>query len=107
MLDTYLTMIAAADGNVAAAAAALNFQNSPAGRAAAMAAAAAAAAGGMMPPMLTMNGKEGSYDDRSASERDDQEGELGSDADNDDMSDAEDGGAVTPGIATANNGDHK
>lgn len=108
LLDTYLTMIAAADGNVAAAAAALNFQNSPAGRAAAMAAAAAAASGGMMPPMLTLNGKEGSYDGRSVSERDDQEGELGSDADNDDMSDVEEsGGGVTPGIVATNNGDHK
>ena len=52
LLDTYLSMIAAADGNVAAAAAAFNFQNTPAARAAAMAAAAAAA--GMIP----MNGKE-------------------------------------------------
>ncbi|XP_023336128.1 protein abrupt isoform X3 [Eurytemora carolleeae] len=96
LLDTYLSMIAAADGNVAAAAAALNFQNSPA-RAAAMAAAAAAA--GLIP----MNGK----DDRYGSDRED-EGELGSDAENDDISEVGDTRPTSAGIGitTGNNGDH-
>lgn len=96
LLDTYLSMIAAADGNVAAAAAALNFQNSPA-RAAAMAAAAAAAG------LLPLNGK----DDRYCSDREDGDGELGSDAENDDdISEVGDRPTSTGIGLTVNNGDH-
>ena len=80
-------MIAAADGNVAAAAAALNFQNGQ-----------MAHLSGMMPPM---NGKE----DRYGSDRED-EGELGSDAENDDMSDTEDIPSSTAISVPINNGDH-
>merc|ERR1719347_721855 len=72
LLNTYLAMIAANNGNDAAVSAALNFQNGS---------MAAAQLSGMMPPM---NGK----DDRYGSDRED-EGELGSDAENDDMSDNE------------------
>ena len=67
LLQTYMSMIAAAGGDVAAAAQA--FQN-----------------GGMMGlGMPPFNGK----DDRYGSDRED-DGELGSDAENDDMSDNED-----------------
>ena len=92
-------MIAAAGGDVSAATqAALNFQNG------------AGMMGMGMPPF---NGK----DDRYGSDRED-EGELGSDAENDDMSDTEDiptstervaGGGVPPSQMAAvpiNNGDH-
>lgn len=99
LLDTYLSMIAAAgEGNVAAAAAAFNFQNSNAGARAAMAAAAAAV--GMMP----MNGK----DPRYGSDQDEaDDGELGSDAENDDISEVGDRPTSTGGIGitTLNNGD--
>ncbi|XP_059089315.1 protein abrupt-like isoform X2 [Tigriopus californicus] len=86
LLDTYLSMIAAAGGESNPMAAALNFQN-PASRAAAFAAAAAAASGNQ-----SHNGEGKDLDRRSASEdRDDMAGELGSDADNDDLSDNDDG----------------
>jgi hypothetical protein len=98
IVDTYLSMIAGAEGgNLAAAAAALSFQNTPAGRAA-MAAAQLSAAG-MMPHGI--NGKE----DRYGSDRGEEDGELGSDAENDDMSDQEE---MTGGAAVAvsvNNGE--
>uniref|UniRef100_A0A0K2UCI3 Putative LOC100117648 [Nasonia vitripennis] n=2 Tax=Lepeophtheirus salmonis TaxID=72036 RepID=A0A0K2UCI3_LEPSM len=82
LLDTYLSMInAAGENNMAAAAAALNFHHMPAGRAAL--AAAAAAAGTLLPS----NG-----DKDPGSDREDMAGELGSDADNEDLSDTEDGG---------------
>lgn len=83
LLDTYLSMIAGAGGEGGNLAAALNFQNTPAARAA-MAAAQLSAAG-MMPHGI--NGKDS---DRYGSDRGDDDGELGSDAENDDMSDNED-----------------
>jgi len=89
LLNTYLSMIAAANGNDAAVSAALNFQNGS---------MAAAQLSGMMPPM---NGK----DDRYGSDRED-EGELGSDAENDDMSDNEDIPSSTALSVPINNGDH-
>jgi len=99
IVDTYLSMIAGAEGgNLAAAAAALSFQNTPAGRAA-MAAAQLSAAG-MMPHGL--NGKE---DSRYGSDRGDDDGELGSDAENDDMSDAEEMTASAPQPVSVNNGE--
>jgi len=115
LLDTYLAMISAADGNVAAAAAALNFQNSPAARAAAMAAAQLSAAGMMPGGLAGLNGK-----DHYGSDREDGEGELGSDAENDDISDNEEpepqrgpsvGLPLALPVSTAvgipvNNGDH-
>ena len=73
----------------AAVSAALNFQNGS---------MAAAQLSGMMPPM---NGK----DDRYGSDRED-EGELGSDAENDDMSDNEDIPSSTALSVPINNGDH-
>ena len=76
-------MIAGAGGEGGNLAAALNFQNTPAARAA-MAAAQLSAAG-MMPHGI--NGKDS---DRYGSDRGDDDGELGSDAENDDMSDNED-----------------
>ena len=92
LLNTYLQMIAAAGGGEAGAAAmALNFQNG--------------GFGGMMPPF---NGKE----DRYGSDRED-DGELGSDAENEDISDTEDmpatsgaGASATPMSVPVNNGDH-
>merc|ERR1719192_1020992 len=94
LLNTYLQMIAAAGGGEAGAAAmALNFQNG--------------GFGGMMPPF---NGKE----DRYGSDRED-DGELGSDAENEDIADTEDmaanpGGTTstttTPMSVPVNNGDH-
>merc|ERR1719228_338480 len=89
LLNTYLAMIAANNGNDAAVSAALNFQNGS---------MAAAQLSGMMPPM---NGK----DDRYGSDRED-EGELGSDAENDDMSDTEDIPSSTALSVPINNGDH-
>ena len=80
LLDTYLSMIAAAGGDTNSMAAALNFQNNPATRAAAFAAAAAAAGGGNGIGSASTNGEKDSDADELG-------GELGSDADNDDMSD--------------------
>ena len=90
LLQTYMSMIAAAGGDVTAAAQA--FQN-----------------GGMMGlGMPPFNGK----DDRYGSDRED-DGELGSDAENDDMSDTDDipsttgaPPAPTPMAVPINNGDH-
>ena len=91
LLNTYISMIAAAGGDVSAATQALSFQN-----------------GGMMGMMPPFNGK----DDRYGSDRED-EGELGSDAENDDMSDTDDipsatgaPPAPTPMAVPINNGDH-
>ena len=93
LLDTYLSMIAAAGGDTNAMAAAINFQNSASRAAAFAAAAAAAAAGGSdmsPPPLLPTNGdnggKESDLEDRDVP----MSGELGSDAENeDDLSDTE------------------
>ncbi len=118
LLDTYLAMISAAgEGNMAAAAAALNFQNNPA---AARAAAMAMAASGLHFGALN-GGKDGGIGVGSGygSDREDGEGELGSDAENDDISEAGDPPVVirppssTPGaqagpaigIAAGNSGD--
>jgi len=89
LLDTYLSMIAAA-GSENSMAAALN--SFPAGRAAAFAAAAQAAASGRRldrEDVGGLNGDEKDVDGRSNSDRDrdDETGELGSDAD---ISDTED-----------------
>lgn len=98
IVDTYLSMIAGAEGgNLAAAAAALSFQNTPAARAA-MAAAQLSAAG-MMPHNI--NGKE----ERYGSDRGDDDGELGSDAENEDMSDNEEMASSTPVAVSVNNGE--
>lgn len=108
LLDTYLSMIAAAgEGNVAAAAAAFNLQNSAGAAGARAAMAAAAAAAGMMP----MNGK----DPRYGSDQEEADGELGSDAENDDISEVGDrptsaagatgGGGGPIGLTTINSGD--
>ena len=95
IIKTYMEMIARAGGDVTAATQALNFQNG------------AGLMGLGMPPF---NGKE----DRYASDRED-DGELGSDAENEDMSDSEDMPSSTgPGPAPPpapisvpiNNGDH-
>ena len=97
-MDTYLSMIAGAEGgNLAAAAAALSFQNTPAARAA-MAAAQLSAAG-MMPHNI--NGKE----ERYGSDRGDDDGELGSDAENEDMSDNEEMASSAPVAVSVNNGE--
>ena len=99
IIKTYMEMIARAGGDVTAATQALNFQNG----------AAAGLMGLGMPPF---NGKE----DRYASDRED-DGELGSDAENEDMSDNEDLGgqssAGPPGagpgpisVPVNNGGDH-
>ena len=128
-MDTYLAMISAhtaggggEGGNMAAAAAALNFQNNPA---AARAAAMAMAASGMNLAQLGqlnggLVGLGGGKDLTGAgygSDHEDGEGELGSDAENDDISEVGDpvsgpGSAHTPGagaqgigIAAGNNGD--
>ena len=99
IVDTYLSMIAGAEGgNLAAAAAALSFQNTPAARAA-MAAAQLSAAG-MMPHNI--NGKDG---ERYGSDRGDDDGELGSDAENEDMSDNEEMASSTPVAVSVNNGE--
>ena len=96
LLDTYLSMIAAAGGAGAdnPMASALGFQN-PASRAAAFAAAAAAAAGNNPGGVGSTNGDGGKDGDEimedADRDRDDLAGELGSDADNDEMSDNEDG----------------
>ena len=90
-------MITGADGGNLAGLAALNFHNNPAARAAM--AAAQLQAGGMMP--LGINGKE----DRYGSDRGDDDGELGSDAENDDMSDNEDLPSSTPVAVAVNNGE--
>lgn len=92
LLDTYLSMITAAAGGSAAnenaMAAALQFQRvAAAGNNPFAAAQAAAAAAGM--GMNPMNGGGKESDDQD-DEREDMAGELGSDADNDDLSDAED-----------------
>lgn len=98
LLDTYLSMIAAA-GSEGSMAAALN--SFPAGRAAAFAAAAQAAVGGRRlgrDDIGRLNGEEKDLDGRSNSDRDrdDETGELGSDADisdteeNDPIKDEED-----------------
>lgn len=99
IVDTYLSMIAGAEGgNLAAAAAALSFQNTPAARAA-MAAAQLSAAG-MMPHNI--NGKDG---ERYGSDRGDDDGELGSDAENEDMSDNEEMPTSAPVAVSVNNGE--
>ncbi len=89
LLDTYLSMIAAAGGDNNMAAALNSF---PAGRAAAFAAAAQAAASGRRlgrDDLGGLNGDGKDVDGRSISDRDrdDEAGELGSDAD---ISDTED-----------------
>ena len=95
LLDTYLSMIAAAGGDTNAMAAALNFQNS-ASRAAAFAAAAAAAGGAAGAPgselaSPPLGGPPTNGDNEPKNEDEEDEGELGSDAENDDvMSDGED-----------------
>ena len=123
LLDTYLSMIAAAgagaEGNMAAAAAALNFQNNPAAARAAAMAAAAAASGMNLAQLNGAAGKDGlgGIGAGYGSDRDDGEGELGSDAENDDISEAGDPPPPPPpvgahnsstpgiGIAAGNNGD--
>ena len=98
IIKTYMEMIARAGGDVTAATQALNFQNG--------------AAGLMGLGMPSFNGKE----DRYASDRED-DGELGSDAENEDMSDTEElaqssagpGSNAGPGpisVPVNNGGDH-
>ena len=81
LLDTYLSMIAAAGGDTNAMAAALNFQNTAMARSAAAAFAAASAASGAASGASSTNG-----DNKEVKNDDDMAGELGSDADNDDIS---------------------
>ena len=112
LLDAYLSMISASAAGENNMAAALNFQNNPAAARAAM----AMAASGMNLGHLNGLGGLGKDGAGYGSDRDDGEGELGSDAENDDISEAGDpptqltstptaSGPAAIGIAAGNSGD--